>query len=331
MRLTTKLIGATCGLMLAAAAGCGTTEETACTPDKATGTSYKFATNELKLPGSMASYALDIDGDGRADNQLKAILSAVSAAGLSLDSGINEAVANGEAVILTEIQTPDLMTGCAKLTANLAQAPAMGMAKPKFDGTDTFVKASTQMSAVLGGNITGGKMSTILPKDQKGDQVQKITLQLPLGMGGNLPLVIYGAHVAGTISADKIINGEIHGVILKKDIDEQIIPAIATLLTDLIHKGGSSVDQIVKLFEDPVNNPASKAKCMVAADCCAMAANRPTCKITAEEVKTNSLISSVLSADVQVMQNGAWSPVPKGTTKDAMSVGLGFASVKANF
>jgi len=335
MRLTTKLLGATCGAIVGLAAGCSNNNmDNTCTPDQASGMTYQYATNQILLPSATNSFAIDIDGDGRNDNQLKAIVSAVSAAMFDLQGPVNDAVANGTAVILAAMQTADLTMGCSKVTLNLAQAPAMGAPKPKFDGTDKFTinTAAGQTPAVLGGMITGGKLSSILPKDQRGDQVQKIILNLPLAMGV-LPLVIYGAHISGTITADKIATGEIHGVILQKDINEQIIPAVAQLLTDQIHKDPTSgtTDTIVRLFEDPVNNPASKAKCMVAADCCQLPANRPTCKITADEVKSNALIGNVLAADVQVMQNGAWNPVPKGTAKDAMSVGLGFTSVKASF
>ena len=103
-------------------------------------------------------------------------------------------------------------------------------------------------------------------------------------------------------------------------------------VTQLINKDpmGSTAKTVIGIFEDPVGNAASKAKCDAdATKCChKMPA---TCVILPDEVKTNGLIGQLLAPDVQVFQNGVWSPVPKGTTKDAMSVGLGFTSVKASF
>ena len=111
---------ATAGLLLAASgAGCGGDDmpmEDVCTADKVTGTSYKYATNALRLPASSGTktYASDIDGDGKSENALKTLVQAVSVAGLNLQDPINEAVADGDAVILAELKTTDLTTSsCA--------------------------------------------------------------------------------------------------------------------------------------------------------------------------------------------------------------------------
>lgn len=331
MRQLVKLLGVSCGLALTACGGGDMNAGDECAPDKISGTDYKFATSAIKLPTSAMSYSLDIDGDGRPDNQLKAIIGAIASANFDLQGPVDKAVKDGDAIILATVQATDLMNGCAKTTLALAKK---GAAPPKLDGTDTFMVDSSQTPAVLYGKITNGKLSTTLPKDQKGDQVQKIQLNLPLA-NGNLPLAIYGAHVQGNITATGVMSGEIHGVIRKTDIDMQIIPAVAQLLTDQIRKEpmGSTSETIIRLFEDPAGNPASKDKCTKTPEkCCATPANRAkTCEITADEVRSNALIGNVLAADIQVFQGGNWSPVPKGMTKDAMSVGLGFTSVKASY
>lgn len=143
---------ATAGLLLAASgAGCGGDDmpmEDVCTADKVTGTSYKYATNALRLPASSGTktYASDIDGDGKSENALKTLVQAVSVAGLNLQDPINEAVADGDAVILAELKTTDLTTSsCAGLTLALAAAPAKGDPLPHFDGSDTF-----KIGAVMG-------------------------------------------------------------------------------------------------------------------------------------------------------------------------------------
>src|SRR5581483_11782358 len=123
-----------------------------------------------------------------------------------------------------------------------------------------------------------------------------------------------------------------HGVIRKKDIDGQIIPAVATLLTGMINKDpmGSTTGTIIRLFED-MSSDVSKNKCKVEKDCCAKSPT--TCKILPEEVASNPLIGNVLSPDVQMFaaDGTTWQPTPKGATKDSLSVGIGFTSVKANY
>src|SRR5262249_1051431 len=249
MRQLVKLLGLSCGFLMTACGGGDMNTGDECSADKVSGSDYKYATSAIKLPSSAMSYSLDIDGDGRPDNQLKAIIGAVGSAGFDIQGPVDKAVKAGEAVILADVQAADLTMGCSKTTLALAQKP---MTPPTFDGSDKFSIDTSQSPAVLYGKITGGKVVTTLPKDQKGDQVQKIVLNLPLA-DGMLPLTIYGAHVQGTLSDKGVMSGEIHGVIRKTDIDNQIIPAVAQLLTDQIHKDpmGSTTDTIIKLFEDP--------------------------------------------------------------------------------
>lgn len=347
------VLGATCGsLLVAAGIGCGGDGMTMdpnnnmmmmpmpskCTADKVMGSSSKYATDSLKVPGTTGSktYAYDVDGDGTSENQLRNLLNIVSSAGLNIQDPINMAVANGDAVILTEVKAADLMkTDCASLTFALAKAPAMGEAKPKFDGTDTF-KIGDVMGVKVLGVINNGKLTTTASKEQTGAEEQKIELKLPLTAGMTLPLALRGVHFEGTFTVEngvpKIKDGAIHGVISKKDIDTKIVPTVATIITDMIHKDpmGSTTKTIVGLFEN-MSVPVTKMKCdNTPMKCCAK--NPATCEILPEEVLA-SPIGGVLAADVEVLDDATdtWKPVPKGKNPDAMSVGLGFSSVKATF
>lgn len=350
-------LSATCGFMLAAAgAGCGGDDPppdptpdmakpaATCTADKVTGSSNKLASNALLLPKSSggSTYTYDFDGDGKPENQLKNLVNVVSLSGLDIQASINTAVESGEAVLLTDVKTADLMaSSCSSVSFSLADAPPMGW-KPKFDGTDMF-KVGPIMAVTLFGGITAGKLTTTPSKDQTSANEQKVSLNLPLGMGNNLPLDLRGAHVEGTLAMEggvlKIKNGAIHGVLSQKDIDGKIVPLVANLLTDLIHKDtkmgvpGDTAKAIIGLFEQK-NGAASKAKCMANAnDCCGFTgmAHPDTCKIVTQEVKDSS-IGGVLAPDVQVLDDqGNWKPVPGGKMLNGMSVGIGFTSVTAKF
>lgn len=328
MRTLKKLLGISCTVWLGA--GCGGTDDTAaCTPDKIMGPDNKYVTSQIVLPGTANHFKLDFDGSGKPLNALDSLVAAVGVAGFDLQTPLDDAVKKGSAVFLIDVQAQDLMNGCAKATLNLAQAPKD---PPKYDGSDTFMVRTDQSAAVLYGTITTGQLDTTRPPKQTPDMVQKIQINLPLAQAA-LTLTLYGAHIDGAITANGIMKGELHGAIRKKDIDNDIIPSIATLLTDQVHKKptDSSTKAIVMLFED-MSNPVSKDKCTKnMADCCAT--NPMTCKILPEEVKSSSLIQSVLMPDAQLFdQDGVtWKPVAKGPNKDSLTVGLGFTAVKANF
>ena len=38
-----------------------------------------------------------------------------------------------------------------------------------------------------------------------------------------------------------------------------------------------------------------------------------------------------LEPDVQMFQDGVWSPMPEGTAKDSVSIGFGISAVQASF
>jgi hypothetical protein len=346
------LLGAASATLLAAAgAGCGGGDDTpdmapvkpvvTCTADKVTGSDSKLASDSLVLPKSTGgkTYSYDFDGDGKPENQLKNLANVISLSGLDVQKSIDDTVASGNAVILSDLKAADLMNAtCGSITMGLAKAPAMGAPNPKFDGTDTF-QLGDGTNVTLYGAITAGKLSTTASKDQTPANEGKIDLVLPLGMGMALPLSLRGAHVEGTVVMEggvlKIKDGAIHGVLAQADIDGKIVPLVADMLTGLIHNDtkmgvpGDTAKAIIGLFEQKTG-AASMAKCSAnMMDCCRT--NPATCKILPQEVKESS-IGGVLAPDVQVLDaQGNWKPVAGGKMYNAMSVGIGFTSVKASF
>jgi hypothetical protein len=288
-----------------------------------------FATSALKLPSPALGFSLDIDGDSRPDNQLKAVIGALAAA-FDLQGPVDAAVQAGTTVLLIELQAPGLDYGCARASLSLAQKT---LTPPRFNGSDTFVRDTSSPPAVLWGRLIEGKMSSVLPRDQRRGPVQGLPLALALTMG-TLPLPLYGVHVQGIVSPSGILDGEIHGVIHKTDIDDQIVPAVARVLTEQVRQDpmSSTAETIIRLFEDLMGLEASQKKCMDTPNkCCATPATRMTCEILPEEVRQNPIVGNVLAPDVEVFEGDAWGPVPRGTMKDAMSVGFGFTAVKATF
>jgi hypothetical protein len=49
------------------------------------------------------------------------------------------------------------------------------------------------------------------------------------------------------------------------------------------------------------------------------------------EVQTNTLLKNIFAPDVQMFQNGVYKPNPSNTTKDSISIGVGFTAAPASF
>lgn len=290
------------------------------------GGKYQYATSAIKLPGSGASFAFDADGSGKKKNQLKSIVQTIAVAGFDLQGTVDKAVLAGDVIQLLEVHAKDLKDADP---VSCSIVPAASGTMPSFDGSDHFTPAKGAIAANLQGRISAGQLGTTPPPKLTQATVQKLGFQLPL-LGAALPLTLYGVQVVGAIDKNGMMNGEVHGVVRKKDVDSEIIPAIAAAITLEIHAdpNGMATKQLIGLFE---TGDVSKMKCDAnMADCCAT--NPKTCKILPEEVAGNFLIQSVLKPDVQMFDNGgSYIPVADGANPDSLTVGLGFTGVKASF
>lgn len=309
-----------------------------CRGTSAPGVTYKLATDNLKLPSSAGrSFALDFDGDGKLENQFKNLISVINLAGLDVQGVIDAGIGAGEGIELVSFKTADTTNStCVGVEANSAQPHMSGAPLPRFDGTDVFIPLMP-MGAQLTGQLQGGKLATTAPPLQNAASEQSLMIRLNVGSGG-LPLLLRGVHVEGTVSKVgglwRIQSGVLHGVISKTDIDGTIIPSFAALLTQLIHNDtvagvpGNTAKAIIGLFE-PATGAASIAKCMVAANCCRT--SPATCFIVPAEV-SDSPVGGVLVPDVEVLDGSdRWAPKRGGKNYNAMSFGIGFSAVTANF
>lgn len=305
-----------------------------CRGSDAPGAGFPLAVSQLTLPSSSGgkSFAADLDGDGRPDNQLKSILDTLALGGFELQTSLDQAIADGALVNLIALRTAKTDTSpCVGVLLGQAEPRKTGQPRPKFDGTDMFT-LGLKPPALLAGKLAAGMLSTTAPKDQKATEEQVFELRLALS-GLDLTLPLRGAHIEGTLEADgvnwRIRNGALHGAISQQDVDGRLLPGIADGLTKLIHSDpfSSTTQTLINLFESKTGT-ASVTKCMVAASCCRTSPT--TCTILPEEVK-NSPIGGVLAPDVHVLDDkGKWAPVPRGTP-NGLSVGVGFSAISASF
>lgn len=275
------------------------------------GTNVKsYATSAVTLPASSSAFAWDLDGDGTADDRLGSIVGVLALAG-DPQTTVTASVTSGSLLFLMQETSTDATQQSAKdagVKFSLATTPAT---PPKYDGTDTFTASGSP--AQFYGNITAGTFTSNDPAHSTA--AVDLTVQLALVDGApplNLPIT--AGRITFNTSADgtKITGGQVNGAIKKTDVDGTVIPAVASLLTAKI--------------------AACKAATPTACATYTMFDTNMDGTVTATEIEANPTLSSFLAPDVQLFDAaGNYKPTPNGSTKDSLSVGLGFSGVDATF
>lgn len=295
-------------------------EAPACKPQ---GPVRKAVVDQFTMPTTGEPCAADLDGDGKADNALIAVIGTLKALSFDLQRSADTLVKTGELLQLVSLQTEDAFSAsCANVTLQKGVRPVM---PPVLDGSDKLQIDSAQSAAVLLGKIAGGTLTTPLPAEQKPDKVAKLELALPSGFGGNLPLPLQGVHISGLSRSNGLVRGELHGTVKAEDVQARTIPAIAQALTSFIQQQPNTpaTQQVIKTFE-------TKEKCDKSPMLCCKT-SPTTCQITPDEVRDNGLVQVLLQPDVQMYSDGRWAPVARGGARDSVSIGLCFTAVSAEY
>jgi len=292
-------------------AACGGGDDGQPTPE---GMHSHSVANKIFVPTSSTEsreYGLDLNGDGTVDNQLGATLAALkSQGGFDVQTTIDKSVNEGSIILLADFQTKDFTSSAAAgiqvfLGKNPMPAPCNGSADTTcahhLDGTGSFdVDPSGPTNAALAGKIVAGTFT-----GGPGN------LSLQIAIGGTMPiqLDLIGAKVKATgISATGITSAIFAGAVTKNDIDTKIIPAIQPQLETTIMRdcnmltspptcgctSGSTGATILSFFD----------------------ANKD-CSVSLDELKTNSLVMSLLQPDVTIDGQMALSIGIKATTVNA--------------
>ena len=330
MNLHKTWIGMCCGLWLAGCGGANMGAADMNPPSNACSATsqLKFAMKQVGLP-VMPGYKSDVDGDGASENRLGSIIGTLEGMGIDMQSALNTDVQSGKFLMMADMQGPSMMTGCTNVVVHSGSMPG---APPKYDGSDSFQKDPNESPVTLSGNLAGGALNTTGPKDQAPAAVTKLQMMVPMQDNVRLPITIYGVQMTGSVGGSGVMSGELHGVVRKKDIDDNVIPMVAMGLTNRINSnpGTDRTKFFIQIFEDQTNSGESKTKCMsTPAMCCAK--NPATCKITSAELLANPLVQNMIAPDVQMFNGSDWSPKPGGGTKDSLSFGVGFSAAKAAF
>lgn len=281
----------------------------------------KFVVNTLLLPEQRSDYAIDLNGDGKVDNQLGSIVGALMTNNLDLQGEMRAAVASGDALLLLDETSADpaflLDPSCAH--AGLQQAvphPA-----PDFADAGTLVPDPTFRRGEFVGSIAGGAFASTEPATM----TTPIELDVKLSIWGIVPFHLVGAHVSFTFSSGKITGGQLQGAVRNTELRDVVLPRIAETLSEAVQADASASSLQLQIFDiggclpTDVNFDGSPA-----------AANDG--KIAVCEVLGNVIIKNVFNPDVQMFDSsGNYHPNPANTVRDSLSVGLGFTAVPARF
>jgi hypothetical protein len=304
----------------------------------------QYVVDSLSVPMTRTDYSIDLNGDGKVDNQLGNIIGALSAQSLNTQDGVDKALAAGSVIVLmtqtsadpTYVQ--DNASGVQVAIGNAIKAPAM----PDFSGMGMFtVDQALGGSVQFAGRINNSNFSSNSPVTTT--HPVSVTLQLPLVAGSDpVQLKVIGGHIQFRYAgAGKLMSGQIHGAIRTEDVQNNIIPNVTQLLNQrvMMDPTTSTNKQILQIFDNGGEPDPSCAAgtCKNPTGCgtgcdgmCAMAKDG---KIDVCEVSTNSIIKNVLNPDVQMFSadGTTYQPNAANTHKDSLSLGIAFTAVGATY
>lgn len=244
--------------------------------------------NKLYLPKSLTDYAADLDGSGKKKNRLGAIMGALSIAGSALNpqQELDSQLTSGAIILLFDLLGKSITKDLNAVLKFYLGADLDSTPSDNFSGTEelgihqqspTDLKLPAQVGASVSGELKAGPGKILVP--------------VPIGATPTT-LSLVKAQVAGTLSSTGIASGQINGAIPMTDVNNKLLPAVATLL-DAACKSTKNV--VICGFDTDQDGT-----------------------ITATDLKNNGVVGLLIFADVDSDGDGK---------DDAMSVGMGFSAV----
>ena len=267
----------------------------------------EFVLRDLKLPVLSADYGIDLDGNGKADNRLGAVFSALMSQGFDFQGAVDGAVSTGSALVSFTLVTPQ---------ADLTIEQSAEFRVVRALGTGEADPASVPVS--LQGTLKDGRFTSKAP----GVGSDLITLQLPLALGPGLParLAIQWPRIQFSVNAagTHLLAGRINGSISGDNVTNDVIPSLANILTLYIATNPDSETSriITQLFDTGgCTNPDGST------------AAAGDGRVSPCELSQSPLIKTLFAPDLQMRNaSGKYAPVPDGTLRDSLSLGFGFTA-----
>jgi hypothetical protein len=290
----------------------------------------KFVLDTLVMPPTRSDYALDLNGDGKADNQLGNIVNVLAGRDLNPQPSVDKAIAAGSLIVLVDAKSSDPMhaaDSCTTTTVGLGKSVTPPV---DFSGAGTF--AIDPMAQ--GGSFTGRITNSIFTANPSVTSTNPVTIEMkiPLVAGSDpIDLKVVAAQVKFKYEGTKLTGGQLNGAIKVTDVNTIIVPKVAELLNHQIDTDPSGSAQVVAIFDTGGDGtgPDCPNSCENPDKTCGIKGNH---KIDVCEVATSPVIKGVLKGDVQLYDaSGNYKPSAANATPDSLSIGLGFTAVKGTF
>ncbi|RJP51016.1 MAG: hypothetical protein C4583_09485 [Anaerolineaceae bacterium] len=270
----------------------------------ATGVQYHFVTNKLLIPTTQAQtqdFALNIDEDSqqKPDNKFGELLTLLTSAApnLNLQSTLDQEVSSGHLVSLHVVKADDpLNDSSVSWSIFLGQK---AQSAPRFDGADNFtVDSAVPANSPIIGSLTNGHFTG----GQGAARIQMFLLGQPIEVN------LIGVRLEADTSAKGCSNGKLGGGVTVDDFRDNLLPAIASGLNQIITNNQDAANALLPIFDADHDGV-----------------------IVTQELENNPLLMIAVSPDLDLLDaSGKFSPGQDGVT-DSYSVGLGFTCVPASF
>lgn len=290
------------------------------------GNGHQFVVNAMTMPASRSQYAVDLNGDGKPDNALGSILPLLRLEGLDTQAGIDASIKAGDTLVLLDLHTTDparMQDAQAGVTMALGKAQPM----PDLGGGGSFQIDGAEPPAELHGALQAGTFSSEPPATTT--RPATVSVRLPLVAGAAaVPLKVNGAHVQFALAAGGLMTGQLNGSVKTQDLQQNIIPAIAALLTARLAMDPASASS--RLIRNAFDIGDGNGGACTNPD---NSMGQPgDGKIGYCEVLASPLVSTALAPDVQIFDaNGNYAPDPANKKPDSLSLGVAFTAAGASF
>jgi hypothetical protein len=240
--------------------------------------------NNFMLPRRSTDYAVDVYGDGRLRNQFGDIVVALSEALFDLQKSVDEAMVNHVVEYRIKFKREP-----ARTTVIFLETP--NLSSPfSFPGT-----WQTQ------GFVSDDPVKTRQPIDIE------LSLQV-LGFSASTKIGVAAAQLQFSLDqSESVLRGQLNGIIRLTQVRDRLVPAVASLFTDLLNSNPNSevATNIVELFRPKRDQSRNWV-------------------LAPERLLNNEIFRTVFAPDVQIYDlMGKYNPSVSGTHKDSLTFGIG--------
>jgi hypothetical protein len=299
--------------------GFGSAPEAPLVPIAASARTLRFVVNSIWVPWQGSDYAVDLNGDGRVDNQFGNVMGAlVGTLNTDFQGSVDKAVAAFASPLLLRFDTEQ-----ADLTVDQRIDMTILSGTVLDAGQRIFQVDTSRPSVTLRCRLRSGRAESQAPL--RGGAV--VTLPVTLDLFWELPVILpmRAAQMSFTLAGDglSLDAGLISGAVSASDFQSHFFPPLAKHLSAYVaaNPDSSTSTQILQLFDTGgcTNPDGTQAKAMDGViDVC--------------ELLTHPIMQALLRPDVQLFDDsGRYSPQATATKKDSLSVGLGFSAIAATF